>query len=125
MTATGTDGTPTTYTTQAVSTQTPGLADNGTSDSTSSGMSTQTRNIIIGVVVGVVGAIVLAGGALIARRVWGRKKQADEHDGLMSYNNGYGGDKPDVTSTGSSRTPFQSTLESYHAPTNVNTASNF
>lgn len=98
-------------------------------------MSAQTRNTIIGVVVGVGGAIILAVAGLFVWRMWGRKKAAAEDDGLMDYGTpGYhpGPAEPKepsvpgsstVGSTG--RSPFQSTLESYHAPTQVNTASNF
>jgi hypothetical protein len=90
-------------------------------------MSTQTRNTVIGVVVGIGGAVVLAGIAFLAVRLY-RKKQPEEGDGLMEYNNGYAAaEKSDVASSASQsgRSPFQSTLESYHAPTQVNTASNF
>lgn len=87
-------------------------------------MSTQTRNTVIGVVVGVGGAIILGGLAFVAFRIWGRKKTPDADDGLMDYNST--ADKTTETSGSmTGRTPFQSTLESYHAPTQVNTASNF
>jgi hypothetical protein len=93
-------------------------------------MSTQTRNTVIGVVVGIGGAIVLIGLGLVAWRIWGRKKNQEESDGLMNYNTGY--QAPEKSEAGGSsaasqpvRSPFQSTLESYHAPTQVNTASNF
>lgn len=90
-------------------------------------MSKSTRNIVIGVVVGVGGAIVLGGIALVAWRIWGRKKNQAENDGLMDYNGGYSNpvEKTEPTASPSGRSPFQSTLESYHAPTQVNTASNF
>jgi hypothetical protein len=89
-------------------------------------MSPQTRNIVIGVVVGVGGAIILAALGLLAWRIWGRKKPVDDSDDLI----GYGGEgKSEVGSsaggTANSRTPFQSTLESYHAPTQANPAANF
>ena len=111
-----------------MTTLTPGLNDE--SDSDTSGMSTKTRNTIIGVVVGVGGAIVLGALALVAWRIWGRKKQAEENDGLMAYDNGYSGAEKSEpshspsTST-SQRNPFQSTLENYHQPTQVNASSNF
>ena len=79
---------------------------------------------------GVGGAIVLAGIVFLALRLH-RKKQPEEHDGLMEYNSGFvAADKSDVASSttaqsSTNRTPFQSTLESYHAPQQVNTASNF
>jgi hypothetical protein len=86
-------------------------------------MSPQTRNTVIGVVVGVGGAIILGGLALVAWRIWGRKKHQEESDGLMDY--GSTAEKPESGGSMTGRTPFQSTLESYHAPTQVNTAANF
>lgn len=91
------------------------------------GMDEKQRNTIIGAVVGGVGgAIVLAVIGLVAWRVWGRKKNQEEVDnsfGTSAYNVA---EKPEpVAGSTNSRTPFQSTLESYHAPTQVNTASNF
>ncbi|GAB1312239.1 Mid2 domain-containing protein [Madurella fahalii] len=120
ITSTNPDGSQTTLTSASVSTQTPGLADSGNSQS---GMSPQTRDTVIGVVVGVGGAIILGGLALVAWRIWGRKKHNEENDVLMDY--GSTVDKPDTGGSMSGRSPFQSTLESYHAPTQVNTAANF
>ncbi len=123
ITSTLADGSQVTMTSETVSTPSPGLAGNNNSGQ-ATGMTTQTRNTVIGVVVGVGGAIILGGLALVAWRIWGRKKHQDENDGLMDY--GSTVEKPE-TMGGSmaGRTPFQSTLESYHAPTQVNTAANF
>ncbi|KAK7720919.1 hypothetical protein SLS64_001212 [Diaporthe eres] len=127
---TATDGSVSSSTSVSVSTPTAGLSEANNS-SGSSGMSSQTKNTIIGVVVGVGGAIVLAVGGLFAWRIWGRKRANEENDGLMSYNNGaegkseVGGLNAGSTQAGSARSPFQSTLESYHAPSNVNASSNF
>jgi len=90
-------------------------------------MTDTTRNTIIGVVVGVGGAIILAVIALVAWRIWGRKKRVEENDGMMNYGGGYSAPAEKVEPVGSTtgRTPFQSTLESYHAPTQVNASSNF
>jgi hypothetical protein len=133
ITSTREDGSPTTYTSESVSTgtTTPGLA-TGDEKKTSEGMSPTTRNTVIGVVVGVGGAIILGGLALVAWRIWGRKKHQEENDGLMDYGSTVDS-KPDTSGGASgvgggsmaSRSPFQSTLESYHAPTQVNTAANF
>ncbi|TDZ29503.1 hypothetical protein C8035_v005619 [Colletotrichum spinosum] len=119
-------GIATSFTSESTVTSTPGLNESNSGGS-SSGMSTQTRNTVIGVVVGVGGAIVLGALGFVAWRIWGKKKQAEENDGLMEYNNQYGNEpKPDVGgSQGTGRTPFQSTLESYHAPNQVNASSNF
>lgn len=105
-------------------------------------MSANTRNIIIGVVVGVGGAILLGALGVVAWRIRNRKKAAEENDGLMGdYTADYtqmGGDKSEgpgsaggtMTSAsatqGTGRSPFQSNLESYHQPTQpVNASSNF
>ncbi|KAK0749541.1 hypothetical protein B0T18DRAFT_389110 [Schizothecium vesticola] len=120
ITTTGADGQQTTFTSQQTSTATAALAGKTSSPS---GMSPQTRNTVIGVVVGVGGAIILGGLAFVAWRIWGRKKGADENDNLMDYPSGTA-EKP-ATGNTIGGTPFQSTLESYHAPTQVNQAKNF
>lgn len=119
------DGVTSVYTTSQVATTTPNLASSQGSGQT--GMTPQTRSTVIGVVVGLGGAIVLAGVAFLVFRLY-RKRQPEEADGLIDYNSGYtAAEKSDVASSTSQtgRSPFQSTLESYHAPTQVNTASNF
>ncbi len=123
ITSTLADGSQVTMTSESVSTPSPSLA-NSSNSGQETGMKPETRNVVIGVVVGVGGAIILGGLALVAWRIWGRKKHQDENDGLMDY--GSTVEKPE-TMGGSmaGRTPFQSTLESYHAPTQVNTAANF
>lgn len=128
ITTTNSEGAPTTLETAVLTTKTPGL--NANNGGGSSGMSTGTRNTIIGVVVGVGGAIILGALALVAWRIWGRKKHAEESDNLMTYGGGYGGmEKSDAgSSAGASsanRNPFQQTLETYHAPTQVNPSANF
>lgn len=123
VTETRKDGSKTTRT-ETDASPTAGLQD-GSGKGTSSGMSTSTRNIVIGVVVGVGGAIVLGGIALVAFRIWGRKKSQHENEDI-GYDPGYQPvEKSDAGNSPNGRSPFQSTLESYHAPTQVNTASNF
>ncbi|KFY23271.1 hypothetical protein V493_05958 [Pseudogymnoascus sp. VKM F-4281 (FW-2241)] len=88
----------------------------------SSSMDTKTRNTVIGVVVGVGGAIFLALVFLVFWKFWGRRRAArtQDDDALMMTSPG---EKPDTASTAN---PFQSTLESYHAPQRpVNASSNF
>jgi hypothetical protein len=127
VTSTDSAGKSTTFTSEQVSTTTPDLVGSQSSGN-QTGITPQTRNTIIGVVVGVGGAIVLAGVAFLAFRLY-RKRQPEEDTGLMDYNSGYtAAEKSDVASSAPSqagRTPFQSTLESYHAPAQVNPASNF
>jgi len=91
-------------------------------------MSAKTRNTIIGAVVGIGGAIVIGAVALIAWRIWGRKKRAEENDGLMAYDAQYNSVKPEGVSpsgTATQNNPFQSTLENYHQPGQVTASSNF
>lgn len=78
-------------------------------------------------VVGIGGAILLAGLAVVAWRIWGRKKNADEGDDLMDYSRpDTGAEKTVGSSGGASTNPFQSTLENYHNPAKqVNASSNF
>ena len=75
--------------------------------------------------VGVGGAIVLGGLALVAWRVWGRRKTTtDDDDDLIGT--GLGSGAHEKTSTATDNSPFRSTLDQYHNPTGtVNTASNF
>ncbi|KAK4214089.1 hypothetical protein QBC37DRAFT_160221 [Rhypophila decipiens] len=120
-TKTNSDGSQSTIASEILTTQPAGLADNSNNNS-GSGMTETTRNTVIGVVVGIGGAIVLIGLAFVAWRIWGRKKNQDE--GLMDYTTPNDG-KSEVGGSMSGRTPFQSTLESYHAPTHVNQAANF
>ncbi|KAK0723832.1 hypothetical protein B0T21DRAFT_386004 [Apiosordaria backusii] len=119
------DGKETTVIDEVVTTSTSQPSPNGGGGNKEpSGMTEQTRNTVIGVVVGIGGAIVLAGLGFVAWRIWGKKKQQEEQDTLMDDYSAVG-EKPDTIGSTSTRTPFQSTLESYHAPTQVNTASNF
>jgi hypothetical protein len=90
-------------------------------------MSPKTKSTVIGVVVGIGGAIVLAGLLVVAWRIWGRKKSEDESDGLMGFRSGSAGhEKADGVSGAGAANPFQSTLENYHNPAKqVNASSNF
>lgn len=100
------------------------------------GMTDATKKTIIGVVVGIGGAIVLGALAVVAWRVWGRRKQTEESDGLMDYDMSAGGfEKQDLSYAGAGhqasqsqsqqQTPFKATLEGYHQPGHVNASSNF
>ncbi|KAJ1335642.1 Mid2 like cell wall stress sensor [Microdochium nivale] len=85
------------------------------------------KNVIIGVCVGVGGAIVLAVAGVLYWRLRNKRRQEVDQDELQSFGTGYGPPSTAEKSEGTSntRSPFQSTLESYHAPTQTNTASNF
>ncbi|PMD32270.1 hypothetical protein L207DRAFT_518682 [Hyaloscypha variabilis F] len=108
----------------SASSSTASLGQNEVSSST---MSPKTKTTVIGVVVGVGGTIVLAGLFVVAWRIWGRKKNEDESDGLMGFRSGSTGhEKSGSVSGGGAPNPFQSTLENYHNPSrNVNASSNF
>lgn len=95
------------------------LSDNGKSGS--SGLSDSTKKTIGGVVGGIGGALLLAGLAYTAWRVWGKKKNLHDDD---LYDPNTHQDKLS-TSTATDSTPFRSTLETYHQPGPVNPASNF
>jgi len=92
-------------------------------------MTTKTRNTVIGVVVGVGGAIIFAGLGIMAYRIWGRKKNDEDDDGLMGFRAG-----PEMSGSAGTggvagaqtANPFQSTLENYHNPAkNVGASTNF
>lgn len=63
----------------------------------------------------------------MAYRIWGRKKDNDDDDGLMGFRQGSSGhEKTGSQSQNSTANPFQSTLENYHNPAKqVNASSNF
>jgi uncharacterized membrane protein YebE (DUF533 family) len=94
---------------------------NGGSSSGSSGLSDTAKKTIGGVVGGVGGALLLAGLAYTAWRIWGKKKNLHDDD---LYDPNVNQDKLSATA-GSDNTPFRSTLDQYHQPGPVNTASNF
>lgn len=117
--------------TSAVETQsvvTPALSQ-GQSNSGDNGMTPQTRNTIIGVCVGVGGAIILAAVGVLVWRLRARRRDQDDGEDLVNYGagtsqfNNAGPEKNEPASM-SGRSPFQSTLESYHAPSS-NTGTNF
>lgn len=109
---------------QAV-TQTPtpsGLGDKG---SDGQGLEPAQKRLIIGVVVGVGGVILLGGLAIVAWRIWGKRKEpADDDHELIDSLPGSSSHEKSTSLTGNS--PFRSTLDQYHKPAGpVNTASNF
>ena len=132
VTKTNSDGSHQVMTTSHITTSTPETQKDDGKDN-GSGLTPNTRNIVIGVVVGVGGAILLGALGLVAWRIRSRKKAAEESEGLMEYSSGYATiDKtePPNSATGTapssaSRSPFQTTLDTYHQPNQVNTASNF
>lgn len=109
---------------------TPGLVGGGGSKNQGGGLSEKDKSTIIGVTVGVGGAIVLAASGILFWRLRNKRRNQDENEELISYGPGFGGpgtaEKSEASGpTSSARSPFQSTLETYHAPTQTNAASNF
>lgn len=92
-------------------------------------MPPSTKKTIIGVCVGVGGAIVLAAAGVLFWRLRSKRRSQEENEELVSYGDGFGGpgtaEKSEPSGSTATRSPFQSTLESYHAPTQTNAASNF
>jgi hypothetical protein len=110
-------------------TSVPTPATGGDNSGGGSNITPEQRNIIIGVCVGVGGAIILGVGGLLFWRLRNKRRSTDNNDDITGYSTGFAtgaAEKPDSSaSPGTGRSPFQSTLESYHAPTQTNAASNF
>ncbi|KAE8411251.1 hypothetical protein BDV36DRAFT_90783 [Aspergillus pseudocaelatus] len=97
-------------------------------DSKSSGLSSNQKKTIIGVVVGVGGAILIGALGVVAWRIHARKRNAHDNDeatDLMSGTAVGSGVREKAPSPGAGGTPFKSTLDQYHNPGPVNAASNF
>lgn len=103
---------------------TPGLnSSNG--DSGKSGLSSGQKRTIIGVVVGIGGAILLGGLAVVAWRIWGKRKTVknDDYDPMDPLP---GSADHEKTSGGGSSDPFRTHLDQHHNTAGpVNAASNF
>ena len=102
-------------------TEAPGLNGEEDGGSGSSGLTSSQKNIIIGTVVGIGGAILLGALGVVAWRIWGKKKHNANDDDAYDPND----IRKEASSSGSSASPFKSTLDQYHQPTPVNSASNF
>ena len=84
-----------------------------------------TRSTIIGVCVGIGGAVILGGLAIVFFRLRKSKREQEESDGLMGFRSGVDSSHEKSSASGAP-SQFQSTLESYHAPPkNANVSSNF
>ncbi|KAL8752032.1 MAG: hypothetical protein Q9199_006018 [Rusavskia elegans] len=112
-------------TSSVTSTKNPTTNDENENGSSKSGLDYSQKRIVIGVVVGIGGAILLGGIAVVAWRIWGRKGRAtDDDNDLMDSHPGSSGREKQSSVSGQS--PFRSTLDQYHNQTGpVNTASNF
>jgi uncharacterized membrane protein YebE (DUF533 family) len=102
----------------ATATISPTLASGGGSGNN---LSTSSKNIIGGVVGGVGGAILIGGIALVAWKLWGKKKRQSlpQDDYLDSQDDSIRREKR------TSEQPFRNNLDQYHSTAPVNTASNF
>jgi len=90
-------------------------------------LSTANKNIIIGVVVGVGGAIILGGIAVVAWRLRRRRNSRGpgDEDDLMHSGTAVGSSSHETSTVGTANSPFKTTLDQYHNPGPVNQASNF
>jgi len=98
------------------------------SESTGKGMSAATKRTVIGVVVGIIGAVVLGALFFLAWRIWGRRKNdEDDDDTLSPFGRGSSAHGQEKTSdVGSMPSPFKTTLDQYHNPNaKTNVSSNF
>jgi hypothetical protein len=106
----------------------PSLSGDSSSNS-SSGVSDSDKKIIIGVVVGVGGAIVIGVLAIVIWRIQKKRngQYNEEDDDLMGGTAVGSGprEKAPSPAAGAQGTPFKSTLDQYHNPGPVNAASNF
>ncbi|EEQ84070.1 uncharacterized protein BDCG_00875 [Blastomyces dermatitidis ER-3] len=105
----------------------PGLGNDAGGRRTSSGLSESSERIIIGVVVGVGGAVILGGLAFVAWRLR-RKRNArglGDDDDLMNAGTAVGSSSLETSTTAAGASPFKSTLDQYHHPGGVNPSSNF
>jgi hypothetical protein len=112
--------------TQATATSTsPSL--NGNNSSSSSGVSASDKKIIIGVVVGVGGAILIGVLGVVFWRIQKKRREGynDEDDDLMGGTAVGSGPREKAPSPSQGGTPFKNTLDQYHNPGPVNAASNF
>ena len=109
-------------------TNSPTAGNSGKSNDSGSsgGLSSGNKKVIIGVVVGVGGAILLAAVGLVVWRVARRRhgRHGDEVDDLMS-GTALGATSGEKTPSPRHSAPFQHTLDQYHNPPQVNAASNF
>ncbi|KAL4897017.1 hypothetical protein BDV59DRAFT_169572 [Aspergillus ambiguus] len=112
--------------TDSAATESPSL--NGKADdSGSSGLSDSEKKIVIGVVVGVGGAILIGAIAVVAWRMHVRKRNALDQDDSADLMSGtaVGAGVREKAPSPAQGTPFRSTLDQYHNPGPVNAASNF
>lgn len=105
-------------------TSTPSVSP-GDKGSDGQGLEPAQKRLIIGVVIGVGGVILMGGLAIVAWRIWGKRKEpADDGHELIDSLPGSSSQEKSSSLTGNS--PFRSTLDQYHKPAGpVNTASNF
>ena len=105
----------------------------GSGSGSGGGLSSATKNTIIGVVVGLGGAVILGGLGLVLLRLRRKKKAAREAvdaDDLMRRDGSpLAESRRDMlrasSASDAAASPFQATLDQYHKPVQVNTASNF
>lgn len=98
---------------------------NSDKSSGSSGVSSSDKKIIIGVVVGVGGAILIGALGLVFWRIHKKRNgQFGDEDDLMG-GTAVGSNPREKAPSPANNTPFKNTLDQYHNPGPVNAASNF
>lgn len=98
---------------------------NGDKSSGSSGVSASDKKIIIGVVVGVGGAILIGALGLVFWRIHKKRNERyGDEDDLMG-GTAVGSGPREKAPSPAGNTPFKNTLDQYHNPGPVNAASNF
>lgn len=106
-------------------TNSPGLS-GSEKDSSDSGLSESNKKVVIGVVVGVGGALIIGIiGIVIWRMRKGSGNDTDEAADLMSGTAVGTGNREKAPSPAAGSTPFRSTLDQYHNQGPVNAAANF
>ncbi|KAG5295284.1 cell wall protein [Histoplasma ohiense] len=105
----------------------PGLSNDNDGGRASSGLSDSSKRIIIGVVVGVGGAILVGGLAFVAWRLRRKRNSrgVGDDDDLMNAGTAVGSSSHETSTVGMGPSPFTSTLDQYHHPGGVNPSSNF
>lgn len=117
------------YVTSSTTVETPtgtaaSQASGGSNDG-GSGLSTSTRNTIIGVVVGVGGALLFGGLAIVAWRLKRKRVNPIDEDDLMRRDGSPLAAGREMHAASPEASPFKATLDQYHKPPGVNTSSNF
>lgn len=116
----------TSSTTVETPTTSAGQASGGSNSGGSGSITPATRNTIIGVVVGVGGALLFGGLAIVAWRLKRKNKNPVDEDDLMRRGGSPLAAGREMHAANPEQSPFKTTLDQYHKPPGVvNASSNF